>query len=106
MNINDFIKHFPNLSLIQQRQDIDLFLIEKEIKLSNGLNQYFEILKDSISYKFGKDERIIVFNKIQKYILIKIYDKIYPRESDIDDMKIFQKSHALTLLLQLENSFL
>ena len=110
MNINDFIKHFPNLSLIQQRQDIDLFLIEKEIKLSNGLNQYFEILKDSISYKFGKDERIIVFNKVQKYILIKIYDKIYPRESDIDDMKIFQKTILLSWVaphhLKLDKTYL
>ena len=110
MDINDFIKHFPNLSLIQQRQDIDLFLIEKEIKLSNGLNQYFEILKDLISYKFGKDERIIVFNKIQKYILIKIYDKIYPRESDIDDMKIFQKTVLLSWVaphhLKLDKTYL
>ena len=110
MDINDFIKHFPNLSLIQQRQDIDLFLIEKEIKLSNGLNQYFNILKDLINYKFGKDERIIVFNNIQKYILIKIYDKIYPRESDIDDMKIFQKTILLSWVaphhLKLDKTYL
>ena len=41
-SINDFIKKFPNFSLIQQRQDIDLFLIEREVNLSYGLNQYFK----------------------------------------------------------------
>ena len=90
--INDFIKNFPNLSLIQQKRDEDLFSIEKEIDLSNGLNQYFDLLKCLINDKFSKKENNIVFNKIQKYILIKIYENIYPRESDKDDMQIFTKS--------------
>ena len=90
--IKEFIKNFPNLSLIQQKRDEDLFLIEKEIDLSNGLNQYFDLLKCLINDKFSKIENNIVFNKIQKYILIKIYEKIYPRESDKDDMQIFTKS--------------
>ena len=110
LTINDFIKKFPNLSLIQQRQDIDLFLIEREINLSRGLNLYFDILKQVISIKFGKEEKNIVFNKIQKYILIKIYDKIYPKESDNDDIKIFQKTVLLSWIrphhLKLDKTYL
>ena len=110
LTINDFIKKFPNFSLIQQRQDIDLFLIEKEVNLSYGLNQYFNIIKTLINIKFTKEERNIVFNKIQKYILIKIYDKIYPRESDKDDMKTFQKTIILSWVrphhLKLDNIYL
>ena len=110
LTINDFIIKFPNLSLIQQRQDIDLFLIEKEINLSKALNQYFNILKDFIKIKFGKEEKNIVFNKIQKYILIKIYDKIYPRESDNDDIKVFQKTVLLSWVcphhLKLDKTYL
>lgn len=96
VTITDFIKYFPNLSLIQQKQDIDLFLIEREINLSNGLNQYFDLLITLINAKFNKEEKNIVFNKIQKYILIKIYDKIYPRESDKDDTTIFTKTVLLS----------
>ena len=110
LNINDFIKYFPNLAMIQQRQDIDLFLIEKEINLSKGLNQYFDILKKLINNKFNKDEKNIVFNKLQKYILIKIYDKIYPIEPDKDDMKIFQKTILLSWVephhLKLDKTYL
>ena len=110
LTINDFIKKFPNLSLIQQRQDIDLFLIEREINLSRGLNQYFDILKYFINIRFNKEEINIVYNKIQKYILIKIYDKIYPRESDKDDMIIFQKTILLSWIrphhLKLDKTYL
>ena len=109
-NINEFIKKFPNLGIIQQRQDIDLFLIEKEINLSNGLKQYYEILKNFINIKFKKEENNIVFNKIQKYILIKIYDKIYPKEPDKDDMKIFQNTIILSWVrphhLKLDKTYL
>ena len=110
LTINDFIRQFPNLSLIQQRKDIDLYLIEKEINLSKGLNQYFNIIKDLINIKFDKEEKNIVFNKIQKYILTKIYDKIYPRESDKDDMLIFQKTVLLSWVnpyhLKLDKTYL
>ena len=110
LNINDFIKKFPNLGVIQQRQDIDLFLIEKEINLSNGLKQYYEILKNFINIKFEKEEKNTVFNKIQKYILIKIYDKIYPKEPDKDDMKIFQNTIILSWVrphhLKLDKTYL
>ena len=108
--INDFIKNFPNLELIQQRQDIDIFLIEKEINLLNGLDQYFAILKNLINNKFDKEEKNIVFNKIQKYILIKIYDKIYPKDSDNDDMKVFQQTIILSWVrphhLKLDNTYI
>ena len=108
--INDFIKYFPNLELIQQRQDIDIFLIEKEINLLRGLDQYFAILKNLINIKFDKEENNIVFNKIQKYILIKIYDKIYPKDSDNDDMKVFEKTIILSWVrphhLKLDKTYL
>ena len=110
LNINDFINKFPDLALIQQKQDIDLFLIESEINLSQGLNQYFDILRDLIEIKFDKDEKNLVFIKIQKYILVKIYEKIYPSESDKDDMKTFQKTIILSWVqpnhLKLDNTYL
>ena len=95
-NINDFILKFPNLSEISKYQDSELFLEENNMNLKGALNDYMNILKKKLLKYFKESENEIAFKKIKKYILSKIYEKIYPRDYDNDDLLFFYKSISLS----------
>ena len=86
--ITEFIKKFPNLTLIQKIQEIDVFVIQKEVNLRSGLVSYFRIIKEHLSKWFKQQDIEEVYTKIKKNILVKIYDKIYPKEPDTDDLTL------------------
>ena len=96
-NIKDFILKFPNLSLIHHKQDIEVFIIEKDVNMGAGLRNYFSILKETLENKFTiAKERKIAYTKIKKYILCKIYDKIYSQIPDKEDLELYQKTILLS----------
>jgi hypothetical protein len=94
--IFDFIKKFPNFNYYQQFQDLEIFKLVEEINLSNELNEYykfcFSMLKKNKLFENIKnsDELEFINHKLQSIILTKIYDKIYPQEMCLEDIKIFQ----------------
>ena len=96
-NIKDFILKFPNLSLIHHKQDIEVFVIEKDINMGAGLRKYFAILKEAMENKFTSNtEKKIAYTKIKKYILCKIYDKIYSQIPNKEDLELYQKTILLS----------
>ena len=97
--INDFCNNFPNLIEYQEKQGIDVFEMQNELEIPKKLGTYFDLIKDYLS----KTKKItdvksfqLINEKIYDYVMSKIYNKIFPAESDNKDDKIFQKSITLS----------
>ena len=87
---------FPNLSKIEKSQDPELFEVEDKINLKGALNDFMNIIKSKMFKYFKENEKGTAFNKIQKYILTKIYEKIYPQDYDNDDLLFYYKAISLS----------
>ena len=94
--ISDFIAKFPNLSKIDKGQEPELFEVEDKINLKGALNIFMNILRDKMYKYFKENEKDTAFNKINKYILTKIYEKIYPQDYDNDDLLFYYKAISLS----------
>ena len=77
-NIPDFIKKFPNLSKIQIK--------DNEINVRKALSDYFNILKQCMTSKFSAKELKSAYSQLKKRIIIKLYNKLFPKEPDTDDL--------------------
>ena len=95
VTINEFIKKFPNLVKYQEYQDLDVFEIQKNLNFSSNIDKYLGIIKDTIKEHYEKGLNSIL-EKINDYIMSKVYDKIFPIEPYEDDNKIFQQSIKLS----------
>ena len=95
LTINEFIRAFPNLVKYQEYQDLDILLIQKELKIPDKINNYIEKISEIINVKY-KEGIDLIMEKIYDYIMIKIYDKLYPIEPLLEDNKIFQMSIKLS----------
>ena len=96
MNIPQFIKKFPHLSKISNKLKIDVFLIEKEINVKRSLLKYLKIVKEHIGIKFGNEEIDEIYSKIKGIIMIRLYDKLYPKESDLEDIEFYTRCISLS----------
>ena len=85
-SIPDFIRKFPNFAKLQQKKEIDLLDLKNELNVKEGLMEYFIIIKEHLVNKFSENEIKNVYSKIKKRILIKLYNKIFPKEPDDDDL--------------------
>ena len=98
-SIKDFCKNFPNLTEYQEKQGIDVFKMQSELEIPEKLEKYFDLIKDFLT----KEKKItdnksfnLISEKIYDYVMTKIYNKIFPSESDNKDNKIFQNSIKLS----------
>ena len=99
--IEAFTRYFPNLAKYQLVQGINPMNIIKELSINQKLKEYLDLIKEKIkSEKKGinKNERHSYEEKINDYIMNKIYEKIYPPELEDKDTLIFQKSIQLSWL--------
>ena len=94
--MDDFITKFPNLSTIDNSQDPELFEVEDKINLKGALNDFMNILKTKLFKYFKEEEKNLALSKMKKYILTKIYEKIYPQDFDNDDLLFFYKAISLS----------
>ena len=104
--IQIFTKRFPNLSKYQVLQDLDLFKMQEELKIPEKLDEYFNIIRDYLTdEKLTINEELslndektmqIINEKIYDYVMTKIYDKIYPPDTDQIDNIIFSQSVKLS----------
>ena len=85
-SISDFIRKFPNFSKLHQKKEIDLLDLKTELNIKEALMNYFNIVKKHLIKKFSGNEIKNVYSKIKKRILIKLYNKIFPKEPDDDDL--------------------
>ena len=97
--VKDFCNKFPNLVEYQQKQLIDVFKMQNELEIPKKLENYFDIIKEYLSKtkKIHDNKSFEIINeKIYDYVMSKIYNKIFPTESDNKDDKIFQNTIKLS----------
>ena len=99
--INEFIQNFPDLVKFQTMQGIDILELEEEKKLNEILDNYFDIIKSCIEKEksfenLDKNDIEKICLKINSYLMSKIYDKIFPKEYDENDIKIYQECVRLS----------
>ena len=101
--IKAFTKRFPNIAKYQQIIEKNLNDMEKDLKLTQKINNYFIIIKDflmsknsSINNLVGSEEFNNISAKIYDYVMEKLYDKIFPKEQDPMDSKIFNQCQMLS----------
>ena len=82
-NIKTFINNFPNLRNYQFGPESDVFEIIEKKNIQIIINKYMDLIK-----RENYEKKIC--HKIYDYIMDNLYDKLFPKEQSIDDMKIFQ----------------
>ena len=98
--IKAFTKKFPNLSGYQILKDINIFDIEKELKLTQKINNYFSIVKNYLTHTQSiKNESDInqIYDKIYDYVMEKLYDKLIKSDPEPkEDNEIYNKCMVLS----------
>lgn len=94
--IPDFFRKFPNLSKLQLKKEVDLLSLKNELNIKSGLLDYFHIVKEHLITKFDKQEIKVVYPKIKKRIFVKLYNKLFPKEPDDDDLTFHYKCLCLS----------
>jgi hypothetical protein len=97
--IKSFTNKFPDLVKCQQLYDRTLVNMEEEMKITEKLTLYFDIVKRHIEKNqkvSDENEMKEINNKIYDYVMEKIYEKIYPIEPDPNDYQIFRRCVLLS----------
>ena len=94
-SIQSFIKVFPNFRKYEKEVD-DIIELEENVELDVALNAYFkdlkvEMKKQDIVSRFNHDELDSIMYDLENYILFKLYDKLFPKESTKNDVKFYKK---------------
>ena len=95
LTIEEFTKKFPNLVEYQDKQDIDILQIQQDLNFPIEINKYMELIRENLKKEYEEGLESIL-EKIYDYIMLKIYDKIFPIEPYLEDTKIFQQSIILS----------
>ena len=94
-SIESFGKKFPNIEneRINNHPEVEFYDFDEQIKLSEELTNYFNIIREHLIKKMSFDETQkefeVITDKIYDYVMEKIYEKIYPSAPQIDDNLIF-----------------
>ena len=97
--VNEFCNKFPNFIEYQEKQGLDVFKMQSELEIPKKLNGYFELIREYLlkTKKITDNKSFELINeKIYDYVMSKIYNKIFPTESDNKDDKIFQNTVKLS----------
>ena len=96
--IEIFTKKFPDMYIYQLRGEVDLFEMLKILDVPKKLNDYFDIIKNTIikNKKLSEQEYEKINENLTEYIMTKLYDKIYPQEPTDIDTLTFKKAVMLS----------
>ena len=94
--IPDFLRKFPNFSKLQMLREIELLDLKRIFNIRDRLLDYFHIVKEHLTMKFTENEVKIFYPKIKKRIFEKLYNKIFPKEADEEDLTFHYKCLCLS----------
>ena len=94
-SIQSFIDIFPNFRKFTNNVE-DIIDLEEKAELDVALNAYFKDLRalikqQNIIKRFSHDEFDNIVFDLENYILFKLYDKLFPKESVKSDVKFYKK---------------
>ena len=93
--IESFGNKFPNINMEKKHiyPEIDMIDFEKQLKLTDKLSNYFNIIREHLikkmNFEESQNEFEIIMDKIYDYVMEKLYEKIYPLEPYTEDNVIF-----------------
>ena len=98
LNIDEFIKYFPNLVKIQLLKGINILKEIENMKMIKNINDYLTSISKILKKEktFNQDEYVIIQEKIFDFILTKLYDKLYPAYPSNDDLLILKSCLELS----------
>ena len=81
----------------------DIVEYEEKTNMGESLKNYFKYLKnmirkENIIKKYSKDEIENICNDLENYILVKLYDKLFPSKSTKTDIKFYNKCCRLDFI--------
>ena len=100
-SIKALIDKFPDFSVFQEKQDIDILEMQENLSLPQTMQEYFfSIIQNHLitELKFEKDkedELTQIIYKIYDYVMSKLNQKIFPKTYDEDD-KLYSKIFMLS----------
>ena len=70
---------------------------------------FLKIVKEHIKKKFEKEEIENVYSKVKRTIMVRLYDKLFPKKPDLEDVSFYNQCLALSWIepkhLKQENLF-
>ena len=101
--IDRFTKDFPNLNQVKNlnfeygTDKIPVFELQKELDIPNKITEYLNHIKTKLQKKIKNENELnIINNKIYDFVMSRIYEKIYPKDSSDIDNEIFKNSCKLS----------
>ena len=98
-SISSFTKHFPHMKKYSEKfKHANLFDFLKGLNVPNQIKEFFKIIKDCLitNYNITDEKELLnIFEKINDYVMEKLYEKIYPTAISDEDEKIFEKCEEL-----------
>ena len=99
LTIEQFTKKFPNLLMYQEYIDMDIFSVQSQLNFPENLGAYFDIVFNHLEKKENL-KKIYKLDRIKEnifdYVMVKLYDKIFPMEPNTIDNKIFNQTLKLS----------
>jgi hypothetical protein len=92
--ISGFIQDFPDFTIYQRLQDIDILKLEEDNSIPSQLLNYFNNINKHLEEdnNYSIEELKEIKDKIYDYIMTKLYDKLFPPEPSKEDNKIYHNS--------------
>ena len=100
--IKNMIEDFPDFHDYEEEYD-NILDIEREAKTAEAIADYFESLsglikKEKIFKQFNQEERDNIIYKFENYILIQLYDKLFPFQDTTKDVFFYRKCQRLSFI--------
>jgi hypothetical protein len=94
-NIQSFIDIVPDFRKYEDKVE-DIIELEEKVEIGQALHDYFKdlknlIKKENIMNRFTQDEYETICNDLENYVLLKLYDKLFPKESTQKDNQFYKK---------------
>ena len=99
--IQSFIKIFPNFKQYELQENI--LELEKKLKIDEIINNYFKELKnvvknEKILSNFSPEEFLTIIYELENYILLQLYNKLYPSNQSNEDIFLYKKCCRLNFV--------
>ena len=100
--IKNMIEDFPDFHDYEDEYD-NILDIEEEAKTPEAIAEYFKSLsglikKEKIFKQFESEERENIIYEFENYILIQLYDKLFPFQETTQDNFFYRKCQRLSFL--------
>ena len=98
LNIEQFIKYFPNFVKWQLKNEIEILNVINELGIPKKINDYINYIVTNINKDkiFNKDEFIKAKEKLFDYMLNKLYYKLYPAYPEKKDIDLLTNCYKLS----------